>query len=73
VVSITEPELVVVGDVDHAVGVVVQVPQVAGVPLYGCRPRWYEWERDLADLLELLGEEEDPTVKPVEISLSSAS
>jgi hypothetical protein len=36
---------------------------------YDRPPRWYEWERDLADLLELLGEEEDQHVKPVEISL----
>ena len=33
-------------------------------------PRWYQWEGDVMDLLDLLAEKDDPGVKPVEVSLA---
>ena len=32
--------------------------------------RWYQWEQDLAQLLELLAEDDDPGIQPVEVSLA---
>jgi hypothetical protein len=36
---------------------------------YECPPRWYEWERDLRLLLKLLAQDEDASIKPVEVSV----